>query len=63
MPLNQLKLLYFYEFVKKVVGILKKGLRVFGVRHRTPFTGGAEALTGRQTGRGAELRGSDGGTI
>jgi hypothetical protein len=36
---------------RKVRFFLKKRLRVLWVKLRTPFTGGAEALTGRQTGR------------
>ncbi|MDE4100245.1 hypothetical protein, partial [Phaeobacter gallaeciensis] len=34
------------SFLLKNVFLLILGLRVFGVRTRTPFTGGAEALRG-----------------
>jgi magnesium-transporting ATPase (P-type) len=44
------------EISKKDDEIAKKGLRVFGVIRKHPLTGGAEALTGRQTGRRAEVR-------
>jgi hypothetical protein len=51
MQAKLLKLMYFSKKCKKIKKTLKKRLRVLWVKLRTPFTGGAEALTGRQTGR------------
>ena len=56
---NSLYLRVISPFFLKNVFLLILGLRVFGVRTRTPFTGGAEALL-RHTGRDGGDAGLDG---
>jgi hypothetical protein len=58
---NLLNLRCFRENAKKLAEKRKKLLRLFAVIRKYPFTGGAEAPTGRQTGGRAEARRLRGG--